>query len=152
MTSATHPSATFFDIVPATWRDLNALRNLERACFTSDAWPLLDLIGVLSLPKVVRLKAVIDDEMVGFIAGDRRGSKDLAWIATIGVLPDHRRRGIAAALLQACEDQLNVSRIRLSVRAENRPALRLYEEHGYQRVGMWPAYYQGGADAIVLEK
>ena len=152
MPSTTHPPATLFDIVPASWRDLNALRLLERACFASDAWPLLDLIGVLSLPSVVRLKAVIDNDLVGFVAGDRRASKDLAWIATIGVLPDHRRRGIAAALLQACEDQLNVSRIRLSVRAENHPALHLYEGFGYQRVGMWPAYYQGGADAIVLEK
>ncbi len=141
-----------FEILQAAWRDLNALRRLERACFASDAWPILDLIGVLSLPNVVRLKAVIDNEMVGFVAGDRRASKDLAWISTICVLPDHRRRGIAVALLQACEDQLNVSRIRLSVRAENHPALRLYEEHGYQRVGMWPAYYQGGVDAIVLEK
>ncbi len=146
------PQVQVFEILPASWRDLNALRRLERACFTSDAWPLLDLIGVLSLPNVVRLKAAIDNEMVGFVAGDRRASKDLAWIATIGVLPAHRRRGIAAALLQTCENQLNVSRIRLSVRAENLSALHLYEGCGYQRVEIWPAYYQGGADAIVLEK
>ena len=153
MASAPHPSPpTLFEILPASWRDLNALRRIERECFSLDAWPLLDLIGVLSLPNVVRLKAVIDNKMIGFVAGDRRASKDMAWIATIGVLTSHRRRGIATALLQACEDQLNVSHIRLSVRAENSPALRLYEERGYQRVEVWPAYYQGGADAIVLEK
>jgi ribosomal protein S18 acetylase RimI-like enzyme len=113
-------------IMPATWRDLNALRHLEQACFHLDAWTLMDLIGVLSFPRVVRLKAVDGDLMVGFIAGDERGSKKLAWIATLAVLPDYRRLGIATALLGACEDALTVPRIRLSVRAKNATAINLY--------------------------
>ena len=32
----------------------------ERACFGKDAWPLLDLIAVLTFVDVVRLKAVED--------------------------------------------------------------------------------------------
>ena len=139
-------------IFPATWRDLNALRQVERVCFPKDAWPLLDLIGVLSFPNVVRLKAVINNEMVGFVAGDIRSSNGLAWIATIGVLPDYRRRGIATQLLQACEERLSTYTIRLSVREDNIPAITLYKKLGYKRVGMWPAYYQDGSDAIVLEK
>lgn len=140
-----------FEIIPAGWRDLGSLRQLEKICFPKDAWPLLDLVGVLSLPNVVRLKAVRADQMVGFIAGDQK-SGDLAWIATIGVLPEYRRRGIAAALLQECENQLGVVRIRLSVRLENTGAIRLYEGFGYQRVGTWPKYYQDGTDALVFEK
>ena len=46
-------------IEPATWRDLNALRHLEKVCFPLDAWPLWDLVGVLTLPNVVRLKAMV---------------------------------------------------------------------------------------------
>jgi ribosomal-protein-alanine N-acetyltransferase len=45
-------------IAQATLRDLNALRKIERVCFPKDAWPLLDLISVLSFPGVVHLKAV----------------------------------------------------------------------------------------------
>lgn len=141
-----------YEIVPATWRDMNALRNLERVCFPKDAWPLIDLIGVLTLPNVVRLKAVIDEEMVGFIAGDFRSRDGKAWIATICVLPEYQRRGIASALLEACENQLGQHSIRLSVREENHPAISLYEQFGYKRVGLWPAYYQDGGNAIVLEK
>jgi len=141
-----------FEILPATWRDLGALRRLERECFPVDAWPLLDLIGVLSFSNVLRLKAVRDDQMVGFVAGDKRPAQNLAWIATIGVLPDYQRQGIASALLDACENRLNVARVRLSVRVGNNPAIRLYESRGYQPVGKWASYYQDGSDAIILEK
>lgn len=140
------------DILSASWRDLGALRSLETVCFPVDAWPLLDLIGVLSLPNVVRLKAVVQDQMVGFVAGDIHRNEDMAWIATIGVRPDFQRQGIASLLLQACEDRLNVSRVRLSVRVANKPAIRLYEGFGYRQVGTWSSYYQDGSNAIVFEK
>ena len=139
-------------IEKATWRDLNALRHIERLCFPKDAWPLWDLIGVLSLPNVVRLKAIVMGEIVGFIAGDIRPSQRMAWIATIAVLPDYRRQGIGAALLEACEKQLTVPNIQLSVRASNQAAINLYQSFGYQQTDMWPAYYQGGEDALVMTK
>ncbi|MEJ2600535.1 MAG: GNAT family N-acetyltransferase, partial [Anaerolineales bacterium] len=101
-------------IEQANWRDLNVVRQVERACFPKDAWPIWDVLGVLTLPNVVRLKAIADERIVGFIAGDIRPREDLAWIATIGVVPGYRRRGIGAALLQACEAQLKVRRVRLS--------------------------------------
>jgi ribosomal-protein-alanine N-acetyltransferase len=139
-------------ILPANWRDMNALRQLERVCFPLDAWPLLDIIGVLSFPNVIRLKAVAADRMVGFIAGDKRSGKEIAWISTLCVLPSYRRKGIASALLEDCEAQLEVPRIRLSVRVTNNAALQLYERSGYTRVGLWPKYYRDSVDAVVLEK
>jgi ribosomal-protein-alanine N-acetyltransferase len=143
-------TAESYSIEQANWRDLNALRHLERACFPKDAWPLLDLIGALALPNVVRLKAVANGEMVGFIAGDIRHG--LAWIATIAVLPTFRGRGIGKALLQAFEELLEVSHIRLNVRASNRTAIRLYEITGYQKAGLWKDYYEDGEDALVMQK
>jgi len=140
------------EIVPATWRDLKELRHLEHVCFREDAWPLLDMIGVLSFPGIIRLKAIRDGEMVGFIAGEIRNPQDLAWIATFGVLPVFRRQGIGSALLEACENALGVDRIRLSVRRGNENAIRLYRGFGYQQIGTWPKYYRGGIDAVVLEK
>jgi ribosomal protein S18 acetylase RimI-like enzyme len=145
------PKSRNYKILPARWRDLSALRQLEKICFPEDAWPLLDLIGVLSLPNVVRFKAIKVDQMIGFVAGDKKSSA-LGWIATIGVLPEYRRQGVAAALLAECETQLGVSQIRLSVRLGNTSAIRLYERFGYQRVDIWPKYYQDGTDALVFEK
>ncbi len=139
-------------IEPATWRDLNSLRHLEQVCFPKDAWPLWDLIGVLTLPRVVRLKAEVEGKMVGFIAADVRHPQQEAWIATLGVLPEYRRRGIGKALLEACEALLDVPCIRRSVRASNEAAIRLYQSYGYHRAGIWRAYYQDNEDALVMEK
>ena len=139
-------------IEPATWRDLNGLRHLEQICFPQDAWPLWDLIGVLTFSNVFRIKATANGQMVGFIAADLHRSENLAWIATVGVLPEYRRQGIGSALLIAVEEQIGMSSIRLSVRVSNRPALNLYDRLGYHRYGTWPHYYADGEDALVLEK
>lgn len=117
-----------------------------------DAWPLWDIIGVLTLPNVVRLKAVVNDELVGFIACDVRPAQRAAWVATVGVLPAFRQRGIGAALLQASERQAHMAYMRLNVRISNHSAIRLYRSLGYKESGVWPAYYQDGEDALVMEK
>jgi ribosomal-protein-alanine N-acetyltransferase len=140
------------EILRATFVDLNALTRLERSCFGQDAWPLLDLLAVLTFPDVVRLKAVENVHMIGFIAGDPRPSEGFSWIATIGVAPEHRRRGIGRELLRACEALLSTPRLRLSVRGSNEAAIRLYETEGYRRSDVWRDYYRDGAAAIVMEK
>jgi ribosomal-protein-alanine N-acetyltransferase len=152
-------SATTFKVIPqdisfeqATLRDLLALRSLEHACFPKDSWPLLDLIGVLTMSNIVRLKATYRGELVGFIAGDVRKSEDLAWIATFCVAPDYQGRGIGKALLAACEERLPMPAIRLSVRASNHIAIRLYLNNGYVKVGEWSRYYSDGEAALVMEK
>lgn len=138
--------------MPASLLDLFALYRLEKISFQQDAWPLMDLIAVLTYPGVVRLKAVVDRQMVGFIAGDMRRGESTGWIATLAVLPQYRRRGIGRALLRACEMQMSCARFRLCVRMDNFEAIRLYEQEGYRRVDVWHSYYRDGGDALVMEK
>ena len=140
------------EILPATLRDLGSLRRVEQACFPKDAWPLLDLIAVLTWPDVVRLKALEDGLMVGFIAGDPRPSEQMAWIATVGVLPEFQRCGIGRALLRECEKRLPQPRLRLCVRVSNESAIRLYQQEGYQVVDTWREYYSDKESALVMEK
>ncbi len=145
-------SGTGVSIEQASLHDLGALRHLEQVCFPKDAWPLLDLISVLASRGVIRLKAVSDQKMIGFIAGDVKRMEGVAWIATVGVLPEYRKRGIGAELLRRCEDQVPVKIIRLCVRPSNEDAIRLYERFGYAKVGEWQRYYQDGEAALVMEK
>lgn len=141
-----------YEIIPASWRDLNAVRQLEQICFPKDYWPIWDIIGVLTLPSVIRLKAVNDDKVLGFIAGDIRRSEDISWIATVGVLPEYRGQGIGTALMQRCEAQLPTRAVRLCVRTSNEEAIRLYHQMSYRKISIWPSYYQDGEDALVMEK
>ena len=140
------------EIQTASLRDLGALRRLEHACFEKDAWPLLDLIAVLTWPDVIRLKAVEDGELIGFVAGDPRPSEGASWVATIAVDPRYQRRGIGRALLHACEEKTKLPRMKLSVRISNKGAISLYEKGGYQAVDIWKNYYNDGEDGLVMEK
>jgi len=141
-------------IMPATWRDLKELHELEKLCFQLDAWPLLDVFGVLSFPQIIRQKAVKDNKMVGFIAVDLRRVQRTAWIATLAVHPEYRSLGIGSRLLEICENKIRdeLPRIRLSVRQSNHQAIALYNKFGYHQVDMWKAYYRGGDNALVFEK
>jgi ribosomal-protein-alanine N-acetyltransferase len=125
---------------------------LEKICFGRDAWPWFDTLAALTFPQTVRLKAITDDLVVGFIFGDRRRLKRTGWIASIGVHPDYRRRGIGRTLLAVCEDLLGMPRVRLSLRGSNDAALRLYQNAGYICIDTWKRYYRDGEDAIVMEK
>jgi ribosomal-protein-alanine N-acetyltransferase len=140
------------EIQPANLLDLSALRRLEKSCFEEDAWPILDLFAILTWPEVVRLKAVENNEMIGFVGGDPRPSQSFAWIATIAVDPRYQRRGIGRLLLRACEEQIKLPRMRLSVRISNHNAISLYENEGYQTVDVWGRYYSDNEDALVMEK
>jgi ribosomal-protein-alanine N-acetyltransferase len=141
-----------YQIDRASWRDIKALGALEKACFGADAWPLLELLGVLTFPGVVKFKAVGVGAMIGFIAGDPRWNEKTGWILTLGVLPDWRRRGIAEALLSECERKMRMPLVKLTVRCGNAPAIRLYEKLGYRRVDIWSRYYHDGEDGLVLVK
>jgi len=142
-----------WSILMAGWRDFPQLNALEKACFIpEDRWPFWDTLGVLTLPGLVRLKAVAGDCMVGFVGGERNHARHQGWVTTLGVLPDFRRRGIARALLSVCEVELAMPVIRLCVRESNEAAIRLYQSAGYQLESHWKKYYAHGETALVFEK
>lgn len=139
-----------FEVVQAGWRDLGDLRQLEQVCFEKDAWPLIDLIAVLTFPGVIRYKAVVDGVMAGFVSGSVKDR--VGWVTTIGVHLGYRRMGIGAALLKICEDALNLPLIRLTVRRSNYAAIEMYRQAGYHQAEVWDGYYEGEEDGLVLEK
>ncbi len=152
MSSQTPQASTLITFASASLWDLNAIRVLERLSFELDAWPLIEMIGVLSLPNIERWKAMDGDKVVGFVAADIRRKQDLAWIATIAVHPEYRGRGIGKQLLDLAEQRCGMPRMRLTVRKSNQAAQRLYQRSGYTQIDVWPQYYEGDEDAIVMEK
>ena len=136
----------------ASLRDVRQVMQLERACFGKDAWPVLDIMGALVWPGGVRLKAALRKRIVGLVIAEPAGSGGVSMITTIGVNPAFRRRGIASALLYRCEELLPGGRIRLTVRADNSAAIRLYERFGYTYQNRLLRYYRDGQAGLVMEK
>ena len=146
------PSSKQFELMPGGLSDLGALRAMEKVCFPLDAWPLLELIAFLMLPNLVRIKAVVKGEMAGFIGGDIRRSQNAGWITTLSVFPQYQRLGIASTLLEACEQELGMPSVKLTVRASNIGAQRLYLSRGYRHVDTWERYYEGGENGLIFHK
>jgi ribosomal-protein-alanine N-acetyltransferase len=138
-------------IQPASLRDLFAVAALERACFGSDAWGLLELVIALLAPGV-RLKVMAGDRLIGFAVGEARAREREGWIATLAIHPDYQRRGLGRQLLAAVEAHLPAPTLKLTVRVSNTPAIALYEQAGYRPVNRIARYYSGGEDGMVMER
>jgi len=81
---------------------------------------------------------------------------DEVHILNVAVAPEHRRKGVARALMSETEKRAftaNASLMTLEVRRSNQAALDLYREFDYRAVGVRPNYYvDEGEDAIVMVK
>ena len=83
------------EIARATWRDVQALVQLDRRCFRPiDVYAWYELWQMCIWPGLIALKALQDDRLVGFIAGDPRRHEGHTIIVTLAVDPDYQRRGI----------------------------------------------------------
>ncbi len=150
MTGAARQAPTA-EILPASWRDVRELWALEKITFGRDAWSLLELLISL-VGTAVRIKAVADGRIIGFVIAEPRRWQGLAWIAAIAVHPNYRRRGLGRRLLSEAEARLSAPLLKLTVRRSNAAAIALYEQFGYAAVKTLGRYYPSGEDGIVMEK
>ena len=71
--------------------------------------------------------------------------RDESELLSIGVAPAYRRRGVAGYLLRASMERaraIGARQMFLEVAVDNVAAQQLYLEHGFERVGTRPDYYQ----------
>lgn len=125
---------------------LGELENLHKLCFPHKPWTAQDFADLK------KSGCDIIASQNGFIV--YRVVCDEAEIITIGVNPDARRTGIANAMLGIVFGDLKkrgIKHIFLEVAVDNKPAIALYEQNGFVRVGVRPKYYDG-IDAIMMEK
>lgn len=131
--------------------ELGRLARLHRGCF-EEGWSRSDLAHLLSLPGSFGLIARCYDRGFAAIDGLRgvgfaicRVVRDESELLSIGVLPYWRGRGIAHGLLKASIERARAAgavTMFLEVAIDNKNAQRLYEYHGFERVGTRPDYYQ----------
>ena len=153
MTAASFSPDNNYRIEPAGWRDTLAIYRLERIVFPRDTYLPPEILFLLLWPGIRNLKVVTPGGgVVGYISAGKLPGGGRTWIMTIGVHPDHQRRGLGSRLLATVEAALTSPTIYLTVRASNTAALRLYERAGYRRVGVKHGYYADGEDGIEMRK
>lgn len=140
-------------IVNMTSAHVSQIAQLEKACF-SDPWDERSVASELNNDLSCWLVAVDGDIVTGYVGSQTvLGETDMMNLA---VHPDHRRQGIAEALVAALIDALKARAshcLTLEVRASNIPAKSLYEKLGFQQVGLRKNYYHNPKeDAEILRK
>jgi ribosomal-protein-alanine N-acetyltransferase len=138
------------DIRRLTYADLPQVIAIERRAFPTP-WSLAMFVLELSKPSGICLAARRDGVIVAYLVCSRY---DTVWhIMNIAVDPDHRREGVATALLEDLFARIAdpAARYTLEVRQSNFPAIALYEGYGFRSAGLRPRYYQdNGEDALIM--
>ena len=155
--SGAHASQqTRYDIRPLTVAQLDECWRLDQRCFVDgEAYSRETFEYLLTSPDSVSYRAVTPDgTMVGFIVGivepDATGH-----VTTLGVAPEHRRRGIAHRMLVKVEEgfrRRGVRIARLEVRSVNTGAQELYVKLGFSVTQRLPRYYSNGGDGLLMIK
>ncbi len=132
-------------------QQLEQIEQIEKACF--------------SLPWTIdQLRGQLKDTQHEFIAAmDERGRilgyvgmmyvLDEGYISNVAVAPEHRRLGIADALISKLMERsacLELSFVTLEVRCSNSAAMALYKKHGFIPVGRRKNYYDFPREDAIL--
>ncbi|RLQ22617.1 GNAT family N-acetyltransferase [Seongchinamella sediminis] len=140
---------------PAALADLDALLQLEAACFATDRLSRRSFRRWLQAPHGSLLVAERDSTLLGYgLIWCHRGTR-LARLYSLAVDPAARGQGVASGLLQALEAaaaRRGRLFMRLEVAASNSAAIRLYENSGYRAFGAYPHYYEDEGDALRMQK
>ncbi len=131
--------------------DLGRLSRLHKGCF-EESWSRSDLAHLLAMPGGFGLIARLFEGGLAGLDAIRgvgfslcRVVRDESELLSIGVAPAYRRRGVAGYLLRASVERaraIGARQMFLEVAIDNIGAQQLYGEHGFERVGMRPDYYQ----------
>jgi [ribosomal protein S18]-alanine N-acetyltransferase len=146
-------TANRVDIRRLELRDLNAIEKIERASYRTP-WSRSMFAGELAKPSSISLGAFApeSEELLGYLIISRYVD---AWhVMNLAVAPKHRRKRIAAGLLErlfevtAGEGRRGYT---LEVRVSNDVAIKLYEQAGFKARGVRRGYYTDNReDALIM--
>ena len=132
--------------------DLDSIERIERVSYRTP-WSRAMFATELAKPRSISLGAYLEGgELIGYMIISRYVD---AWhVMNLAVAPGHRRHGVASALLQRLFADTASDGTRgytLEVRVSNAAAIRLYEQHGFNRRGFRRSYYTDNReDAVIM--
>ena len=164
---------TTFEIRPANASDLPQLINLDHSCQSDYVWQLelrreagqiTASFREVRLPRSIKigyprdprsladewtrydaiLVALHADRPIGYTGLQQERAAASAWVTDLVVMPEHRRKGAASALLtasQAWASERGVRRMVLEMQSKNQACIRLAQKFGYEFCGYNDQYY-----------
>lgn len=125
--------------VPA---DHAAAEEIQRAAFGDVHWPFGD--------DPFKVAELAGGEMIAYLVW-RRTFTDEYEILSLATHPQHRRKGVARALLHAFSSK-HRGDVFLEVRESNQSAIAFYEAMGFTRTGVRHAYYGDTSEGAIVMK
>ena len=135
-------------VVPMQERHLAALAEIEKVCFHAP-WSA-DMLRE-ELGKGLFLVAERDGVAVGYVGCQT--VLDEGYITNVAVSPDCRRQGVGRALIGTLVSHAGaqgLAFVTLEARTSNMPAIALYENAGFQQVGVRKNFYTAPVEDALL--
>jgi ribosomal-protein-alanine N-acetyltransferase len=141
-----------------TYREANAFDlpvfvSLDKELFPYSPWSSSQYKEEFSAPTRHFVVALDESQDIIGYAGVFAPGQAEADILTVGVVPEHRGKGIAKALMALITDwakaQASIAMM-LEVKMDNPEAIGLYESLGYSKLNVRKDYFGAGLDAQVM--
>ncbi|WP_333614684.1 ribosomal protein S18-alanine N-acetyltransferase [Psychrobacter sp.] len=142
---------------------LQAVANIEALVQPHDAWTeqtLAEMLAQDSMHMLIVYKKedkADNNKVIGYCL--YQVIFEQAEILRIGTHPDYQRQGIASQLFATLNNELiniKVESLLLEVRADNAPALALYEQQAFTVIHTRKNYYQlphqPSVDALIMQR
>ncbi|SNT69049.1 ribosomal protein S18-alanine N-acetyltransferase [Psychrobacter sp. LV10R520-6] len=139
-------------------KNIQAVADIEAVVQMQDAWTyqaLTDLLAQNSM-KLMTATHPINEDILGYCL--YQVVFEQAEILRIGTHPKHQRQGIASQLFAVLNKEMEANRVEsllLEVRADNAPAIALYEQQGFTVIHRRKNYYQQphqlSIDALIMQ-
>lgn len=136
---------------------IQAVANIEASIQPQDPWSYKTLSELLEQDSIYLLVVNQNAEIVGYCL--HQVIFEQAEILRIGTHPDYQRQGIASQLFAKLNQQLKALKVEsllLEVRADNAPAIALYEKQQFSIIHRRKGYYQQPQqptiDALIMQR
>ena len=132
--------------------DIDRIVAIENECF-SDAWGRTAFRSCFESPFYEMVVALIEDEIVGY--GIMKCMYEDGELVRIAVTPKCHRRNVAYRMLDwliKIATHEGVENVFLDVRESNEPAIKLYENMGFEKYEITEGFYNDPKEASIKMK
>jgi [ribosomal protein S18]-alanine N-acetyltransferase len=149
----TAPGVARFTIERLRWWHLDQVLAIEADLFGAERWSAAMFWNELAQGHHY-IAALDGEELLGY--GGLALAVPEAWVNNIAVRRDRQHEGIGRSILDellAYGRANGARRTLLEVAADNGPAQRMYDQYGFDVVGVRRGYYQpSNTDALVMRR